>query len=92
MLLILVAVSFLVGFLFQPVVRRLLSMAGDAERKFWSPICIGFGATIIFFGMTFLYSDNVEGKVQFVAQFDIIGGMIFLIIGFSLLPRFKQRK
>ena len=45
------------------------------DKKFWSPILIGSGFTIFFFGVSFTFVSLG------VAVFDIIAGIAFLALG-----------
>jgi hypothetical protein len=58
--------------------RKLNLWRGD--KRFWSPIAIGSGLTIFFFGIATVANDLARGL------FTIGFGLLLLILGFSIAP------
>lgn len=52
------------------------------DRKFWSPILIGSGFTIFFFGVSFTVVNLA------IAWFDIAAGIAFLALGLCMARKF----
>jgi len=50
------------------------------DKKFWSPVAITSGISIIFFGITFVVINQIIGWI------DIVFGLALLVVGFLIAP------